>query len=165
MEQYCYKYPRPEVTADCVVFGWKDGVLQVLLVERGKEPFCGCRALPGGFLNMDESAEACAVRELKEETGLTAGFIRQVGAFTRVDRDPRGRVITVAFYTFADVQQVTVCPGDDAAGAGWFPVLRLPDLAFDHAEILEAALKRMKEDLTCGDLPGDILRKLKPLFA
>lgn len=146
MKQYCYKYPRPEVTADCVVWGWQNGEVYVLLVKRGNEPFCGCWALPGGFMEMTESAGACAVRELREETGLEVACVRQVGAFSAPGRDPRGRVVTVAFYAFADMRQALIRAGDDAAEAGWFSLNGLPSLAFDHGEIIQAACGRVKAD-------------------
>ena len=95
-KQFCYKYPHPSVTTDCVIFGFDGNKLKVLLIERGIEPFKGKWALPGGFLKMDESAEEGARRELKEETGLTGAYIRQFHAFTAPDRDPRERVITIA---------------------------------------------------------------------
>lgn len=145
MKPYCYQYPRPEVTADDVVWGWQNGEAHVLLIRRGKEPFRGCWALPGGFMEMDESAEACAMRELKEETGLCVLSVRQVGTFSAPERDPRGRVVTVAFYAFADMRQELVRAGDDAAEAGGLPS-RLPSLAFDHREILEAAFRQVRAD-------------------
>ena len=146
MKQYCYKYPRPEVTADCVVWGWQNGEVYVLLVKRSNEPFRGCWALPGGFMEMTESAGACAARELREETGLEVTSVRQVRAFSAPGRDPRGRVVTVAFYAFADIRQALVHAGDDAAEAGWFPWNELPSLAFDHGEIIQAAFERVKAD-------------------
>lgn len=146
MEQFCYKYPRPEITADCVVWGWQDGKVYVLLIRRGKEPFRDSWALPGGFMEMEESAEACAIRELNEETGLCVPFIRQVGAFSAPQRDPRGRVVTVAFYAFADMRQELIRAGDDATEAEWFLLNSLPSLAFDHQEIITAALKQVKAD-------------------
>lgn len=146
MKPYCYQYPRPEVTADDVVWGWQDGEAHVLLIRRGKEPFRGCWALPGGFMEMDESAEACAMRELKEETGLCVLSVRQVGTFSAPERDPRGRVVTVAFYAFADMRQELVRAGDDAAEARWFALTGLPSLAFDHREILEAAFRQVRAD-------------------
>lgn len=146
MKQYCYKYPRPEVTADCVVWGWNDGEVYVLLIRRGREPFRDCLALPGGFMEMDESAEACALRELQEETGLCVNAVRQVGVFSDPGRDPRGRVVTVAFYAFADMGQELIRAGDDAAEAGWFSLSALPSLAFDHREIIEAAWRQVKAD-------------------
>ena len=145
---YTYKYPRPAVTTDCVIFAEdaRDG-LSVLLVERGNEPFKGCWAFPGGFLNMDETVEEGALRELKEETGFDVkiDLLEQLGCFSDVDRDPRGRTISIAFYAL--VQKGTVTAGDDAAAARWFPVDRVPPLAFDHAKILQAALKRLEEKI------------------
>lgn len=146
MKQYCYKYPRPEMTADCVVWGWRNGEAYVLLIRRVKEPFRDCWALPGGFMEMDESAEACAMRELREETGLCVPFVRQVGVFSSPDRDPRGRVVTVAFYAFADMRQGLVRAGDDAAEVEWFALKGLPSLAFDHEEILKAAFRQVNAD-------------------
>ena len=92
---YTYKYPRPAVTADCVVVT-KEVVPQVLLIERGADPYKGCWAFPGGFMNMDETTEQCAIRELEEETGLKVTELHQIGAYSKVDRDPRGRTITIA---------------------------------------------------------------------
>ena len=93
---YTYKYPRPAVTADCVVMT-KEVVPQVLLIERGADPFKGCWAFPGVFMNMDETTEQCAIRELEEETGLKVTELHQIGAYSKVDRDPRGRTITIAY--------------------------------------------------------------------
>ena len=98
---YTYKYPRPAVTADCVVIT-KEAEPKVLLIQRGTQPFNGCWAFPGGFMNMDETTEQCAVRELKEETGLRLSKIQQIGAYSKVDRDPRGRAITVAYLAIVD---------------------------------------------------------------
>lgn len=141
---YTYKYPHPAVTTDCVIFGYdtKDG-LSVLLVERGGEPYKGCWAFPGGFMQMNEDADTGAKRELKEETGLEAAHIEQFGCFTDVNRDPRERVITIAY--FALVKKSEVKGGDDAADARWFPISDVPALAFDHDRILRVALCRLKE--------------------
>lgn len=141
---FSYKYPRPALTADCIVFavsdnGRQEKELNVLLIQRGNEPYKGRWAFPGGFMNMDETTAEAARRELKEETGLVVGDVRQVGVFDQVDRDPRGRVITVAYYAFmTDTPEVK--GGDDAARAEWFSVSALPPLAFDHDEILKKAL-------------------------
>ena len=136
--EYSYKYPRPAVTADCVVMT-REAAPKVLLVERGFEPFKGRWAFPGGFMNMDETAEQCAVRELEEETGLVVNEIHQIGAYSKVDRDPRGRTITVAFLAAIDAP-AEVRGQDDAARAEWFPIDKLPPLAFDHDDIMKDAL-------------------------
>ena len=135
---FTYKYPRPAVTADCVVFAQVKDQVKVLLIERGDEPCKGMWAIPGGFMNMNETAEEAAVRELKEETGIELTKVEQIGAFSKVDRDPRGRVITVAFYAVIG-KAVKAVGQDDARRAKWFPLTKLPALAFDHAEILAAA--------------------------
>ena len=140
---YTYDYPRPAVTTDCVIFGYDGKELKVLLIERGIEPFKGCWAFPGGFLNMDEDALAGARRELKEETGLEDAFIEQFHTFSEPGRDPRGRVITIAHYTLVKIQEVE--GGDDAAQARWFPIGEVPPLAFDHDRILRMAMSRLKE--------------------
>ena len=137
---YTYKYPRPAVTADCVVMT-KDVVPQVLLIERGAAPYKGCWAFPGGFMNMDETTEQCAIRELEEETGLRLSKIQQIGAYSKVDRDPRGRTITVAYLAIVDAP-IAVTGQDDAAKAQWFPIDQLPPLAFDHEDIMKDAIKK-----------------------
>lgn len=133
---YTYEYPRPMLTADCVVVRGGD----VLLVRRGNDPFRGCWALPGGFMEMDEDIAHCAIRELREETGLAvaAADLRLVGVYSAPGRDPRGRTVTVAYRV--DVPEGT-CPtaGDDATEAHWWPLAALPPLAFDHADIVAAA--------------------------
>lgn len=145
-QKYTYDYPHPAVTTDCVIFGYdsKEG-LSVLLVQRGGEPYKGCWAFPGGFMRIDEDAETGARRELKEETSLDATYIEQFGCFTDVDRDPRERVITIAF--LALVRKTEVKGGDDAADARWFPISSVPALAFDHDRILRVALRRLKENM------------------
>jgi len=136
---YTYEYPRPAVTADCVVIA-KENEPKVLLIQRGNEPFKGQWAFPGGFMNMDETTEQCAVRELEEETGLKVNEIKQIGAYSKVDRDPRGRTVTVAYLVVIDKAEA-VKGGDDAAKAQWFPLSNLPELAFDHEEIMKDAKK------------------------
>lgn len=135
---YTYKYPRPAVTADCVVMT-REPDTKVLLIERGGEPYKGCWAFPGGFMNMDETAAQCAVRELQEETGLTVQNVSQIGAYSGVDRDPRGRTVTVAYLAVVD-REMVVTGQDDAARAQWWPVSALPPLAFDHNEIMADAI-------------------------
>ena len=141
--EYTYKYPRPAVTADCVVMT-KETVPQVLLIERGADPYKGCWAFPGGFMNMDETTEQCAIRELEEETGMKVSELHQIGAYSKVDREPRGRTITVAYLAIIDTP-VVVTGQDDAAKAQWFPIDSLPPLAFDHEDIMQDAIKAYKK--------------------
>ena len=136
--EYTYKYPRPAVTADCVVMT-NEPQPKVLLIQRGADPYKGAWALPGGFMNMDETTEQCAIRELEEETGLKVAKVHQIGAYSKVDRDPRGRTITVAYLAIIDSPE-NVIGQDDAAKAEWFPITELPHLAFDHYDIMKDAI-------------------------
>ena len=142
MKQFCYRYPRPAVTTDCVIFGQGEGDLKVLLVKRGNEPFKGMWAFPGGFLNPDETAEEGALRELSEETGITDVKVEQLFTFSDPKRDPRDRVISIAYMAVVKLQYVK--GGDDASEAKWFPLKEIPSLAFDHELILNKALERLK---------------------
>lgn len=142
-KKYCYKYPHPAVSTDCVIFGFDGSELQVLLIERGIEPFKGKWAFPGGFLNMDETAGEGAMRELKEETGLENAYIEQFNTYSEPGRDPRERVITIAHYALVRIQEVK--GGDDAAKAQWFPIDEVPQLAFDHDKILRDAMRKLRE--------------------
>jgi 8-oxo-dGTP diphosphatase len=137
-------YERVALTVDCVVFGFDDGALKVVVIERDLEPFRGRWALPGGFVRGDESLEEAARRELQEETGITRLFLEQLYTFGAVDRDPRERVVTVAYYALVKLSDHRVRAASDAARAAWFAVDDLPALAFDHAEIVESALARLK---------------------
>ncbi|MBO5612367.1 MAG: NUDIX hydrolase [Prevotella sp.] len=140
---YTYKYPHPALTVDAIVFAREEGRTKVLLIERKNEPCKGCWAFPGGFMNIDETAEEAVVRELEEETGLRLNKLNQIGAFSRVDRDPRERVVTIAFFAVID-KAVEVAGGDDASKAEWHDIKRLPELAFDHSDIIKEAIKRAK---------------------
>jgi 8-oxo-dGTP diphosphatase len=128
-----------------VIFGFDGERLQVLLVERGIEPYKGKWAFPGGFLKMDEAAEEGALRELREETGLERAYIQQFHTFSDPHRDPRERVITIAYYALVKIQEVH--GGDDAASARWFPLSEIPSLAFDHDYILRMATQRLREEI------------------
>ncbi len=152
---YCYEYPHAAVTTDCVVFGFDGWRLRVLLVERGIEPFKGWHALPGGFVRMEESVDDCARRELREETGLTVEWLRQFHTFGSVGRDPRERVITVAYLGLVKLANVT--GGDDAASAAWHAMDELPRLAFDHSEIVAAAVASMRQDIHFHPIGFDLL--------
>jgi len=137
---YTYKYPRPALTADAVVFAKDGDSIRLLLVERKHDPCKGCWAFPGGFMNMDETTAQAAHRELFEETGIKVDAMKQVGAYDKVDRDPRGRVITVAYTTIID-HLLPAKGADDAAKAEWIDIRQLPPLAFDHDEILHDAMR------------------------
>ena len=140
---YTYKYPHPAVTSDCVIFGFDGKELKLLLIERKHDPCKGCWAFPGGFMNMDETTEQCAVRELEEETGLQVVELQQIGAYSKVGRDPRGRTITVAYLVIVN-HPIAVTGQDDAAKAQWFPIDALPPLAFDHEDIMRDAINAYK---------------------
>lgn len=142
---YSYTHPRPALAVDIVVFRLEENQLQVLLIQRAQEPFAGCWALPGGFVGMDESLDDAARRELAEETGVHGVKLEQLHAYGDPDRDPRGRVVTVAYYTLIP-GDVPVRGGDDAAQARWFAVDSLPELAFDHAQIIHDALERLRQN-------------------
>lgn len=141
---YCYKYPRPAVTTDCVIFGFDEGELKVLLIERGIDPFKGKWALPGGFMRENENSDECAKRELYEETGLESLFIEQLFTFSDIDRDPRGRVVTIAYYALVKLSNYSVKAGDDASKAKWYQISQIPPLAFDHDRILRIAVNRLR---------------------
>lgn len=146
-KKYSYEYPHPAVTADAVVFGFDGKTLHILLIERGIEPFKGIWALPGGFMRIDETAEQCAIRELCEETGLSQVYLEQFHTFSAVGRDPRERVVTVAFFALVRKSDFRLIAGDDAARACWFDLDELPPLAFDHDEIIKQARRQIKEVL------------------
>src|SRR5574344_907827 len=128
---YQYKYPHPAIAADCVVFAKEGERVKLLLIQRKNEPCQGQWAFPGGFMNIDESAEKAACRELQEETGLVVTDVHQIGAYSKVDRDPRERVVSIAYYTVLNHTEV-VKGCDDAKQAKWFDLDQLPELAFDH---------------------------------
>ncbi|MEZ4870090.1 MAG: NUDIX domain-containing protein [Caldilineaceae bacterium] len=144
---YCYDYPRPSVTVDIILFTFYEGDLKVLLIERGHAPFQGTWALPGGFVDIDEDLEAAALRELAEETNVTDVYLEQLYTFGAPDRDPRTRVITVAYFALLSVDQVAnlqIQSASDAVNARWWSMYALPPLAFDHDKILQYALQRLR---------------------
>lgn len=132
---YSYKYPRAALTTDAIVFVKEEGSAFIVLIERGHEPFKGKWALPGGFIEMDETLEQACIRELMEETGLKVKQMTQFKTFDAIDRDPRHRTISVV-YSVQLKEKQPVKGGDDAAHAEWFPIDKLPELAFDHQQIL-----------------------------
>jgi 8-oxo-dGTP diphosphatase len=141
---HTYQYPRAALTVDCVVFGFDGGELKVLLIERALEPFKGKWALPGGFVHVDEPLDDAARRELVEETGLANVFLEQLYTFGTVDRDPRERVVSVAYYALVKLSDHQAKAATDAANAEWFSLSQLPKLAFDHVDIVTAALARLQ---------------------
>lgn len=136
---YTYKYPRPAVTADYVVIT-HEAEPRVLLIKRGGEPFKDCWAIPGGFMEMNETTEQCAVRELKEETNIVISDLHQIGVYSKVDRDPRGRTVSVAYLAITDKAQDAIGQ-DDAAEVKWWPLTALPKMAFDHDDIMRDAVR------------------------
>ena len=142
---YTYKYPRPALTVDCVIFGLDDEALKVLLIQRKHDPFAGCWAFPGGFVDVGETPQHAAGRELEEETGLTNVCLEQLYTFGEPDRDPREHVVSVAHYALVNIRGHRVRAADDACNADWFPVLDTPLLAFDHEHILRMAHQRLQE--------------------
>ena len=153
--KYCYKYPHPAVATDCVIFGFDGVSIKVLLIQRGIEPYKDHWALPGGFVGIDESAEECARRELQEETGLQGVAVEQFHAFSDVNRDPRERVISIAYYALVKLSEVR--GGDDASEAQWFSYDDVPSLAFDHDRILRMALRHLRDRICFEPVGFDLL--------
>lgn len=141
---YTYEYPRASLTVDCVIFGLDEGDLKVLLIQRDLEPFKGKWALPGGFVRLNETLDEAALRELQEETGVSNVYLEQLYTFGDIARDPRERVVTVAYYALAKLSDHRIKATTDARDAAWFSVSDMPGLAFDHEKIFEAALARLK---------------------
>lgn len=162
---HTYKYPRPALTVDCVVFGLDQyHQLKVMLIQRKLPPFQGNWALPGGFVRMDESLEAAAIRELKEETGIERLFLEQLYTFGAVDRDPRERIVTVAYYALVNLMEHVVKAASDASDAAWFAIDALPPLAFDHSQVLALALNRLKNKVRYEPIGFELLPQKFTLF-
>ena len=138
---YTYNYPRPAVTIDCLLFCKSKNQTSLLLIQRKQPPFKEKWAFPGGFVEIDENLEDAAYRELKEETGITNTTLYQFKTYGDVDRDPRGRTISVVYYGFVNPEDKTAQAGSDAKAAKWFPIDNLPELAFDHNKIIHEAVE------------------------
>ncbi len=155
---YTYDYPRPALTVDCVVFGLEaDAALKVLLIRRKLPPYEGRWALPGGFVQMDESVDAAAVRELREETGVGNVFLEQLYTFGAVERDPRDRIVSVAYYALINLLDHPTQAATDASAAQWFELATLPALGFDHAEILSGAIARLRAKIRYEPIGFELL--------
>lgn len=147
------------ISVDSVVFGYTGGQLKVALIQRKNPPFKGMWALPGGFMENDETVEETALRELQEETGIHDVYLEEFGVFSKRGRDPRGPTITVAFFALIDSTQCQLTATDDAAAAQWWPAYELPPLAFDHAEIYTKALSVLREAIKTKDIAFKLLPK------
>ncbi|TGK42265.1 NUDIX hydrolase [Leptospira andrefontaineae] len=154
---YSYKFARPSLTVDCVVFGVNEDKLQILIIQRGIDPFRGHWALPGGFVRIEETIDEAAIRELKEETGLKNIFLEQLYTFGQIDRDPRERVVSIAYYSLVNLHNHFVQASTDADRAVWYNVRELPKLAFDHDKIVEVALARLKGKLRYQPIGFELL--------
>lgn len=162
---HTYDYPRPALTVDCAVFGLDGGELKLMLIQRQLDPFRHRWALPGGFVQMDEALEDAARRELSEETGIERVFLEQLYTFGSPGRDPRGRVVTVAYYALANLADHRIQAATDAENAGWFSIHDLPTLAFDHADIIGAALERLRNKVRYTPVGFELLPKKFTLSA
>jgi 8-oxo-dGTP diphosphatase len=167
---YSYEFPRPSVTVDCVVFGLDQEDLKVLLIQRDLPPFAGHWALPGGFVRMEETLDQAALRELQEETGARNVYLEQLYTFGDLQRDPRGRTITIAYYALVKLGDHVPHAATDARDARWFPVADLPKLAFDHTRILDSACQRLRGKVRYQPIgfellpPRFTLRQLQRLY-
>jgi 8-oxo-dGTP diphosphatase len=156
---YSYEFPRPALTIDCVVFGLDAQDLKVMLIQRDIPPFQGHWALPGGFVRMNETLEQAAIRELREETGIQEVFLEQLYTFGDIDRDPRDRTVTVAYYALVNLGGYQIQASTDARDAAWFSVNEVPSLAFDHEKILSVALIRLKGKVRYEPIGFELLPK------
>lgn len=156
---YTYRYPRPALAVDCVVFGYDEETLRVLLIQRVGEPFADSWALPGGFVRPEESVGDAALRELEEETGVKRLYLEQLYTFGDVDRDPRERVVSVAYFALVKLSAHAVRAATDARDAAWFAADELPSLAFDHERIVEMALERLRGKVRYRPIGFELLAK------
>jgi len=156
---FTYEYARPALTVDCVVFGYEEGELRLLLIQRDQSPHAGSWALPGGFVEMDEDLETAARRELEEETGVRRVFLEQLYSFGDPGRDPRERIVTVAWWALVKLSDQRVQAATDARDAGWFAIDDMPRLAFDHKKIVRAGIERLRGKVRYQPVGFELLPK------
>lgn len=154
---FTYEYPRPALAVDCVVFGLDDEDLKVLLIQRQLEPYVHRWAFPGGFVHIDETCEQAALRELQEESGIDNVYLEQLYTFSDIDRDPRGRVVSVAYYALAKLSDHRIRAATDAESVAWFSIDDLPRLAFDHDHIFATALQRLRAKVRYAPIGFELL--------
>jgi len=155
---FTYDYPRPALTVDCVVFGFEAAsALKILLIRRKLSPFEGEWSLPGGFVQVSESVDEAAIRELQEETGVADVFLEQLYTFGALNRDPRERVVSVAYYALVSLQNHPLQAATDASDAKWFELAGLPSLGFDHQEILACAIARLRSKIRYEPIGFELL--------
>ncbi len=154
---YSYQYPRAALAVDCVVFGLSESDLKVLLIQRKIAPFQLAWALPGGFVRLEETLDAAARRELAEEAGVTDVYLEQLYTFGDLNRDPRERVVTVAYYALAKLSDHRIQAATDAMGVGWYSLDDLPKLAFDHQHILDMARDRLRGKVRYAPIGFELL--------
>ncbi|MBA3680358.1 MAG: NUDIX hydrolase [Bacteroidetes bacterium] len=157
--KYKYEYERPALASDCVMFGFDGGELKLLLIEREKEPFKNKWSLPGGFVFMQETTEECAKRILLEKAGIKNVFIEQLYTFSEIERDPRERIISVAYFALVNTQQYEVIAGRDTLKAEWFELSKVPKLAFDHSKIVKTAIQRLKGKVSYQPIGFELLNE------
>jgi 8-oxo-dGTP diphosphatase len=157
MEKFSYEYPRAALTVDGVVFGYDAGELKILLIKRALEPYRGQWALPGGFVRVDESLDEAARRELEEETGLRDIYLEQLYTFGALTRDPRERIVSVAYYALVKSTYQIPQANTDAEEARWFALSDLPVVAFDHADIIDCAWQRLRAKLRYEPIGFELL--------
>jgi 8-oxo-dGTP diphosphatase len=158
-KKYQYEYERPALATDCVIFGFDGGELKLLLIEREKEPFKNKWALPGGFVFMKETTQECAKRILIEKAGIKNVFIEQLYTFSELERDPRERIVSVAYFALVDKHQYEVIAGRDTLKAEWFELSKLPKLAFDHSKIVRAGFQRLKGKVSYQPIGFELLNE------
>ncbi|MCG8700355.1 MAG: NUDIX hydrolase [Bacteroidales bacterium] len=164
MSKYTYDYPRPAVTVDIILFAFTENDLKTLLIKRKEPPFQGHWAYPGGFVDENETAEEAAIRELKEETNLTGIELNQLFANSNLNRDPRGRTVSVVFYGFVPFGGALTLPGDDAEKAQWYAIDKMPKLAFDHKLLHQKSIEKCTDLLRFKVFGKEVLPKQFNLY-